>query len=418
MIGTAIYWTLMKMYNLMILLVSVFNPKAKLWIKGRKKIFKHISRQLFSDTDPKVWFHCASLGEFEQARPVIELFRKNFPQYKIILTFFSPSGYEAKKNCQLTDYVFYLPLDTPRNARMLVRLFSPKIVFFSKYDFWYFILKELNRNNIPVILFSAIFRENQLFFKKIGSWYRQILLLFTHIFVQDEHSKQLLNAQGIYNVTVSGDTRFDRVVEIASQKAELPCIEKFTQGKKVIVAGSTYTDDAKILSDYINSHPDVRLIIAPHEINEHSLQETMSLFYNNYHRYSILKDAKNENPAQKQVLIIDTIGLLSKIYRYATITYVGGGFGAGIHNILEAVVYGKPVIFGPNYHKFKEARDLLDLGVAFTFCEQSEFFHLADELFSNPEKLEQIKRKALEYINTHTGSSKKVIDWVKQNIEL
>ncbi len=417
MFGTIVYWSLMKAYNVLIIIASVFNPKAKLWIKGRKKIFRHIQNQLKDDQSPRVWFHCASLGEFEQARPVIEEFRKNLPSYKIILTFFSPSGYEAKKNCKLVDWVFYLPLDTPANARKLVDLLKPKLVFFSKYDFWYFILRQLHKKQIPVLLFSAVFRDNQLFFKKIGGWYRRLLFYFTHIFVQDQHSKELLKKFGINNVTVTGDTRFDRVYQIAQQKAGLPCIENFAKGHKVIVAGSTYHQDALIISDFIINQPDVRLIIAPHEVDQQSLEDTMSVFYSNYYRYSILKE-KNLQEFDKQVLIIDTIGLLSKIYRYGTIAYVGGGFGNGIHNILEAVVYGKPVIFGPNYNKFNEAIDLINLQVAFSVQSQEEFYEVADRLLNDQQLLAQIAQKAKNYIVQNTGSSQKIISWVKANLQI
>ncbi len=413
MIGTFVYWSLMKAYNLLIFAASLFNPKAKQWIKGRKQIFRTIQESLANDDTRRVWFHCASLGEFEQARPVIELFRQEFPQYKVILTFFSPSGYENKKDCKLVDWTFYLPLDTPKNARQLVGLFKPSAVFFSKYDFWYFILKELDRRQIPVILFSAIFRENQLFFKKIGRWYKNLLTLFTHIFVQDDISYNLLKKHGIENVTIAGDTRFDRVVKISRTPSQLPCIEKFVQGAdKVIVAGSTYIEDAKILADYILSHKDTKLIIAPHEITGASISETMNLFYSGYALYSMVKQSKHD--IDKQVLIIDAIGLLSKIYRYATVTYVGGGFNGGIHNILEAVVYGKPVVFGPKYGKFKEALDLLDLGVAFTIRDNQEFFTVMEDLLGSPRKLEEIRKISLDYINRHVGSSQKIIGWFKR----
>ncbi len=417
MLGTIVYWSLMKIYNLLIIVASVFNPKAKLWLKGRKKIFRLIENQLKNDKSSRVWFHCASLGEFEQARPVIEEFRKNFPSYKIILTFFSPSGYEAKKDCKLVDWVFYLPLDTPANARKLVGLLKPNLVFFSKYDFWFFILRELHRKQIPVLLFSAVFRDNQLFFKKVGGWYRRLLFYFSHIFVQDLHSKELLEKYGITNVTVTGDTRFDRVYQIARQPVDLPCIESFAQGHKVIVAGSTYLQDALIISDFIVNQPDIRLIIAPHEIDQQSLEDTMSVFYSNYYRYSILKEKKLQN-FEKQVLIIDTIGLLSKIYRYGTIAYVGGGFGSGIHNILEAVVYGKPVIFGPNYRKFNEAIDLINLQVAYSVQSSEEFFEIAERLMNDEQLLDEISKRAKNYILQNTGSSQKIISWIKENLQI
>ncbi len=415
MFGTLLYNILLKFYHLAITIAALFNSKAKLWIQGRKDLFKQIKHKLKDDNSKRAWFHCASLGEFEQARPVIEKFKENYPDYKIILTFFSPSGYESKKNCKLASWVFYLPLDSRKNAKKLIKLFSPKIAFFSKYEFWYYILKELNNNQIPTILFSAIFRDNQFFFSKFGNWYRKLLHYFTHIFVQDINSKNLLLKYDIKNVTVTGDTRFDRVYEIAQMPVSLPCIEKFVQGQeKVIVAGSTYQEDAKILSDFIDSHPGVKLIIAPHEIDDKSIENTVTAFYSNYIKYSHL----NEDDCQvnkKQVLIIDTIGLLSKIYRYGTITYVGGGFNNGIHNVLEAVVYGKPVIFGPKYHKFIEAIELLENEIGFSVVDTASFFDVAEFLLNDTEKLEEIRHKAKAYIEERIGSSKKVINWIKEN---
>ncbi len=415
MIGTLVYWSLMKVYNLIILFASIFNPKAKQWIKGRKKIFAHIQSSLNNDSSKKAWFHCASLGEFEQARPVIEEFKEKFPTYKIILTFFSPSGYEVRKNYNLADWVFYLPLDTPRNARKLVTLFNPSLVLFAKYDFWYFILRQLHKEKIKVVLFSAIFRPNQLFFKKIiGGWYRRLLFFFDHIFVQDKNSYYLLKNIGIKNVEVAGDTRFDRVVKIAQKFSPLACIEKFVTDK-TIVAGSTWENDDKILAQYIGTNPDALLIIAPHEVTHKSLHRLTKLFQGKYALYTDLAEGKNPQ-SRPQVIIINTIGLLAKLYHYATVTYVGGGFGHGIHNLLEAVVYGKPVVFGPNHDKFKEAIELKEIGVGYCIHDAHEAKQILDTLLNDHEKQAEIKHKALKYIYNHTGATDKIINWIEKNI--
>ncbi len=415
MIGTAVYWSLMKMYNLIILLASLFNPKAKKWIKGRKKIFSHIQSCINNDHSPRVWFHCSSLGEFEQARPVIEALKEQFPDYKIILTFFSPSGYEVRKNYNLADWVFYLPLDTPRNAQHLVKLFNPTIALFAKYDFWYFILRELKRMGVKVVLFSAIFRQNQLFFNKlIGGWYRKLLFFFDHIFVQDKNSFYLLKNIGIQSVEIAGDTRFDRVVKIAQKFKPIPCIEPFIN-EKTIVAGSTWEDDDKILANYINTHSQARLIIAPHEVTHKSLHRLMKLFKEKYVLYTDLAEGKKPSHSP-QVIIINTIGLLAKLYRYGAVTYVGGGFGHGIHNLLEAVVYGKPVIFGPNHEKFKEALDLIDYGVGFCIHDEQEATQILDNLLTDPDKLKDISHRALRYIYNNTGATEKIISWIIKNI--
>jgi len=411
MIGTFVYWALMKIYYLAILLSSIFNPKARLWIKGRKKLFSHIKSSLNDDNHKKIWVHCSSLGEFEQARPVIESIKEKLPKYKIILTFFSPSGYEIRKNYNLVDWVFYLALDSPKNAKRLIKLFKPSLVLFVKYDFWYFILRELNRKKIKVILFSAIFQSNQLFFKKIiGNWYRRLLFFFNHIFVQDNQSFVLLKQIGIKNIEVIGDTRFDRVVKIAQNFEPLPLIEKFVS-EKTIVAGSTWEEDDKILAEYINTNKDVRLIIAPHEVNNKSINRLTKLFKNNFILYTdLVNDKKQSNKAQ--VIIINTIGLLKKLYYYATITYVGGGFKHGIHNLLEAIVYGKPVVFGPNHQKFKEAHDLLNLKIGFCINDEIKATKIFNELLNNKQKLEEISQKALEYVYKNTGATDKIMNWI------
>ncbi len=415
MLGNSVYWCLMHLYYLGIFVASAFNAKARLWIKGRKKLFDKIKLELKNNNDSKVWFHCASLGEFEQARPVIETFKEKYPDKKIILTFFSPSGYEIRKNYPIADWVFYLPVDTPKNARKLVELFNPELTFFVKYDLWYFILRELHKKGKKIILFSAIFRPNQIFFNKIaGKWYGKVLFFFSHIFVQDKTSMHLLKRNGIKNVSIAGDTRFDRVVKIAQQFEHLPLISYFVNDK-TIVAGSTWEEDENLLAQYIKEHPEVKLILAPHEVTAKNISRITRLFNGNHVKYSELSDPKSA-PKDAQVMIIDTIGLLSKLYKYATVSYVGGGFGNGIHNLLEAIVFGKPVVFGPNHKKFKEALDLLYLGIGFTINDYQGLDKELSRLINDSQLRKEIEYKALRYIYNNTGATEKILKWVENNI--
>ncbi len=415
MLGNSVYWCLMHLYYLGIFVASAFNAKARLWIKGRKKLFDKIKLELKNNNDSKVWFHCASLGEFEQARPVIETFKEKYPDKKIILTFFSPSGYEIRKNYPIADWVFYLPVDTPKNARKLVELFNPELTFFVKYDLWYFILRELHKKGKKIILFSAIFRPNQIFFNKIaGKWYGKVLFFFSHIFVQDKTSMHLLKRNGLKNVSIAGDTRFDRVVKIAQQFEHLPLISYFVNDK-TIVAGSTWEEDENLLAQYIKEHPEVKLILAPHEVTAKNISRITRLFNGNHVKYSELSDPKSA-PKDAQVMIIDTIGLLSKLYKYATVSYVGGGFGNGIHNLLEAIVFGKPVVFGPNHKKFKEALDLLYLGIGFTINDYQGLDKELSRLINDSQLRKEIEYKALRYIYNNTGATEKILKWVENNI--
>ncbi len=315
-------------YQFIVTAVSPFNRKAKLWKKGRKK---WQSRLLI------VWFHCASLGEFEQGRPVIEAFREKYSDIKILLTFFSPSGYEIRKNYPKADYIFYLPLDTRRNAIKFIETVNPIATIFVKYEFWYHYLKQLKKRNIPTYIISAIFREDQVFFKPYGNWYRTFLSNFEHLFVQNEKSQELLASIGISNVTIAGDTRFDRVMTNAQAAKTIPLLEQFVLNSKVLVAGSTWQKDEEIIIEYLKKNPyNLKLIIAPHEINPQNIEKfraklsVKSMLYTNPDETDL---------ADTQVLIIDTIGILSSVYRYGTIAYIGGGFGVGIHNTLEAAVY-------------------------------------------------------------------------------
>ncbi|RWU05738.1 3-deoxy-D-manno-octulosonic acid transferase [Pedobacter chitinilyticus] len=358
------YWLYnisMLIYGLLVRLASLFNAKAKLFIEGRKGIFKHISAK-FNGNERPIWFHFASLGEFEQGRPVLESIKASKPSEKIIVTFFSPSGYEIRKNYALADGIFYLPLDTISNAHKFVSLVNPKMAIFTKYEFWPNYFNALANQNIPLYIISGIFRSNQIFFKGYGGFYRNVLKCVRHFFVQNKESAALLNNIDIDNVDISGDTRFDRVYENAKTPKKLPIIENFCGEAPVLIAGSTWPEDEKLLVDLATKNPDWKLVIAPHEIHEGHISTITDLFPNGL-RFSNL-DVNASSEINSQVLIIDNIGMLSSLYQYGQIAYIGGGFGVGIHNTLEAAAFGLPVIFGPNYHKFQEAKDLIEIGAA------------------------------------------------------
>lgn len=358
----------------------LLNKKAQLWINGRKNIFERISSSL-KPSEKRIWIHASSLGEFEQGRPVIEKLKEFRPDYKIVLTFFSPSGYEIRKNYQGADYIFYLPLDTRRNAERFIRLVQPEMAVFIKYEFWFNYLTEVKKRNIPLYLVSANFRNNQSFFQWYGTWFRKLLFNFEHIFVQNESSRELLKTIDIQNVTVAGDTRFDRVYSIATSAKELPEVKAFVGNSMCIIAGSTWEPDEELLIKYLNetSHS-VKMIIAPHEIKEASIQDIINKFKKKSIRYSQIK---NEDSTSAQILIIDNIGMLSSLYRYGKIAYIGGGFGKGIHNILEAATFGLPVIFGPNYQKFQEAINLQKEGGAYSISEYADLKSVLDKLIEH-----------------------------------
>src|SRR6056297_1357940 len=335
-----LYNLFIQLYYLAVLLAMPFNKKAYKWHAGRKGLLKEISKRVDKDART-AWFHCSSLGEFEQGRPVIEAFKKEYPDYKILITFYSPSGYEIRKDYKYADYVFYLPLDTAFNARRLVKYINPDIVFFVKYEYWYHIIKNISKAQIPVFLISAIFRKEQLFFRWWGSWYKKILHFFTHIFVQDQASKDLLIGNNVKNVTLSGDTRFDRVYELINEAREVGYIQEFKDDKTLIVAGSTWENDEHLLCRYINEEnlDEVKYIIAPHEVDDEHIRKIEANLKVSYIRYSAIIDGVDLK--NKKVIIIDNIGMLSALYKYGDIAYIGGGFGKGIHNTLEAATYGR-----------------------------------------------------------------------------
>lgn len=365
---------------------------------------------LASNTSPLVWIHCASLGEFEQGRPIIERLRKEFTDYKILLTFFSPSGYEVRKNYPGADYVFYLPFDTPNNARKWVEVTRPSLAIFVKYEFWYNYSEELRKANIPLISASAIFREDQVFFRNIGSPMRSVLRNFSHFFVQNQTSAKLLQSIGINNVTVAGDTRFDRVYEITSSKERILVAEQFKGDEKVMVAGSCWAEDMEVLAAFITETP-IKFIIAPHEISETFLSEIERSIVGKTVRFS---KASNEAELESaKVLLIDNVGMLSKLYRYGEFAYVGGAFGKGLHNILEAACYGIPVFFGnKNYQKFNEARELIMLGGAF---EVNDFADLRGkyEMVNTPENFMLACEVTRNYVLNNLGATDKVVQYCR-----
>ena len=400
-------------YSILIRLASPFNLKASQIRKGLQGVFTELTNKIKHDR-PIIWIHCASLGEFEQGRPLIEAIKNQYPNYRIFLTFFSPSGYEIRKNYALADYIFYLPADTKRNARRLIELVNPEMVFFIKYEFWFHYIKELKRRNIPLYLISAIFRENQLFFQNSpwGKWYRKMLFNFEHFFVQDNQSVELLGSIGLKNVTKAGDTRFDRVAEIARNGRVIPLVEKFKNNSQLVVAGSTWKPDEELLVEYIHAHPDIKFIIAPHETKRVNIDRLINLLKTSYIYYTKATEDTVEN---YQVLIVDTIGLLSSIYKYADLAYIGGGFGVGIHNTLEAAIFGMPIAFGPNYLKFNEATEMVKLQIAYPVNNYPQLKSVFDSLLSDTEKRKRIIIECTNFTNQNLGATQTIISKVFNN---
>jgi 3-deoxy-D-manno-octulosonic-acid transferase len=365
--------------------------------------------------------HCASLGEFEQGRPVIEHIRRTAAKTCIIITFFSPSGYEVRKNYKGADFIFYLPLDSPRSARKFLDMVEPQLVIWVKYEYWYYYLTEIKKRNIPLLLVSGLFRREQLFFKWYGSMHRRMLKCFTHLFVQTEDSRKLLASIGFSeNVRVSGDTRFDRVIENAELFQPMQIISDFCGTAPVVVAGSTWQEDEEVLDHFANSYPDVRFIIAPHEIDQPHLNVIKKLFRKAVFYSSLVQQQTDGDAATKNgdahVLIIDNIGMLSRLYNYATITYVGGAFGNdGVHNMLEAAVYGKPVIIGPVYEKFYEARELVDCGGAFSVENALELEEVLKILLKSSHEYEKSCEASRSYVYSHRGAKEMIMNYIFEN---
>jgi 3-deoxy-D-manno-octulosonic-acid transferase len=400
-------------------LISGNNAKAKLWLKGREKIFTHLAASFQNNLSPVIWVHCSSLGEFEQGRPLIESLKEKYPDHKTLVTFFSPSGFEVRKNYEKADWVYYLPMDSYHHAKKFFTIVQPSLILFVKYEFWYYYLREAKKRNIPILLISGIFRKGQPFFAWYGNFHRQMLLCFTHLFVQNELSVELLKSIGLHkNVTISGDTRFDRVIEIAEQFQPIEIIDQFIGNSKVIVAGSTWTEDDEELDHYANTHREIKFIIAPHEIEAERIKECLT-----FYKYSILfSDLTSKNAPDisstdfPNVLIIDNIGLLSKLYHYATVCYVGGAFGEdGVHNVLEAAVYNKPVVFGPVYDKYLEAVELVDAGGGFPLESALELEKLLDNLLTNNMLYQQSSTLAGNYVKNKAGATRNILHYIQEN---
>lgn len=404
------YSLIIHLYAFFIELISPFHKKARLMRLGQWKTNGTLREKI--DRNAKyIWFHASSLGEFEQGRPLIEKIKAEHPEYKILLTFFSPSGYEVRKNYGGADVVCYLPFDTPYRVKKFLELSKPVMAIFIKYEFWDNYLSELKRRNIPVYIVSAIFRKEQLFFKWYGGMYRKVLSYFTHIFVQDDASRELLSKYGVMNVSVFGDTRFDRVQDVYKNTKQVPMVDLFVNNNRsdnqlTMVAGSSWQQDEEVYLNYFNDHPELKLIIAPHEIHKDHLMHIESMLK----RPSIrLSEATEKDIKGKSCLIVDSFGLLSSIYRYGDLAYIGGGFGAGIHNVLEAAVYGIPVIFGPKYQKFKEARDLLKVGGAFSITDEKTFESKMEELSTYRDLLEAAGAAAGDFVKSNIGATNRII---------
>ena len=398
--------------SLLLPIITLFNKKVKLFVDGRKETFLKIEALKGEDV---IWFHAASLGEFEQARPIIEELKKEYDEYKILVTFFSPSGYEVRKNYNLTDVICYLPLDSRSNAKIFLNIVNPKFAIFIKYEFWPNLLNELKSKEIPTILVAGILREKQLFFKSYGGFMRKSLQAFHHFFVQDENSKKLLNSINFENVSIAGDTRFDRVSKILEQDNSLDFIDEFKNNQYTIVAGSTWQDDEELLVNYINNNAseDEKFIIAPHNIKQEAILELQK----SIHKKTVLFSGKfDKNLKEYQVFIIDTIGILTKIYAAADLGYVGGGLKTGLHNILEPATFGIPVVIGNKYEKFKEAVDLVKIGGCISIKNQEEFTanFISFKKDENFRKLTGVINK--RYIKDHLGATKLVMNYLKDKM--
>lgn len=396
-------------YDLIVHLAAPFSRKPRKMMKGHWVVYE-LLRQQIEKGERYIWFHAASLGEFEQGRPLIEKIRMEYPGYKILLTFFSPSGYEVRKHYRGADIICYLPFDKPRNVKKFLDITNPCMAFFIKYEFWKNYLDELHKRRIPVYSVSSIFRRDQIFFKWYGGTYRNVLKDFDHLFVQNEASKRFLSKIGISRVTVVGDTRFDRVLQIRQEAKELPLVEKFKGSNSfTFVAGSSWGPDEDLFLEYFNSHPEMKLIIAPHVIDENHLVEIISKLKRPYMRYT---RADEKNVLKADCLIIDCFGLLSSIYRYGEVAYIGGGFGVGIHNTLEAAVYGIPVIFGPKYQKFMEAIHLLEAKGAYSIKDYDELKTLLGRLQTDEAFMRETGDNAGNYVTSNAGATEKIMGMI------
>lgn len=405
-----LYNTGIRIASFLFRLAGYFNPKASQFVEGRKDLLSRIATDLQNEKQPRVWVHCASLGEFEQGRPVMEAIRKEFPEVRIVLTFFSPSGYELRKNFAGADFIYYLPWDTSDAASRFIQIVNPVLAIFIKYEFWYNYSRLLDARKTPLISVSSIFREEQLFFQSYGAFYRNILHFFSHFFVQNDHSMKLLRNIGILNVTRAGDTRFDRVFQVVTHAQEIDIARRFKNDQKLMVAGSTWPEDLDVLVPFINEQR-LKFIIAPHEITESVIEELERSLQVKSIRYS---KVTNERLEDYHVLIIDNIGMLSKLYRYGEFAYVGGAFGKGLHNILEAACYGVPILFGNrNYQKFQEATDLINRGGAFDISDYTDL-KTKYEMLNIPENFQLACEVTRQYVEDNLGATEKIMVYCRR----
>jgi len=406
----AIYNFAVQLSALFLELIALFHPKIKLFVRGRKGVLPYLIKNIAKE-DRIIWIHTASLGEFEQGLPIIENLKKDYPTYKILVTFFSPSGYEVKKNTTAADMVTYLPMDTSKNVKKFLDIVDPKLVIFVKYEIWPNYLRALNKHKIPTILISALFKDDQIYFKSLGGFMRSALRNFTHIFVQDNKSIALLEGIGIRNTDISGDTRFDRVVEILQRDNHLKFMQAFKNDTQTVVAGSTWPEDEAILVPYINSVTSpLKFVLAPHNIK---LEHINKLRASIQKKTVLFSEIESKNPADYEVLIVDTIGLLTKIYSYADISYVGGGFATGLHNTLEPAVYGVPVIIGPNYKGFKEAEDLVNKGGILVVKSKMEFETIINKLSGDLKYLSKTGTINSTYVSENKGASIQIMTYIR-----
>ena len=399
-----------KIYGFLIYLYSFKDPKAAKWIEGRQGQWRAIRKNL-NPRKKKFWIHCASLGEFEQGRTLIDRLKEIYPDTELVVTFFSPSGYEIRHNYKNADHVFYLPIDSKENARWFIHHVNPRLAVFIKYEYWYFYYKTLNEQNIPLIQVSTTFRADQTFFRWYGKPLRKILTYVDHFFLQDSNSADLLDDLGFYNHSRINDTRFDRVNTMAKRSVRLPFLEKFTAGKAVLIGGSTYRKEEEIIEKIIDNNWDGKVIIAPHQVNRERIEEIAGRFSESYCIYSEIPEA--EDWEEKQVMVIDKIGMLGSLYRYGSIAFIGGAFHDHLHNTLEPAAYGLPIIVGPQYHKFREVSKLISKGGAFSISDSGQFIKLLEEELNTEEQREERGQKARKFVKDNTGGTEKVVNHIR-----
>lgn len=415
---TALYRLAIGVYFIAIRLAAMVNQKAALFVNGRKGLLRQIKQKMAADERRRIWMHCASLGEFEQGRPVLEALREQYPQYAIVVTFFSPSGYEVRKNYDGADYVFYLPIDTPGNARLFLDIVQPSLCIFVKYEFWYYYLSNIGARKIPALLVSAIFNKDQGFFKWYGSLQRAMLRSFTHVFVQDAASMHLLKDIKLDEVSISGDTRFDRVIKASKRQDDLPIASDFAKDSKIIVAGSTWKDDEIFLHTAIKLLPrEWKLILVPHEVHIEHLRQIEGLFGNDLIKWSQYpmrngQPVNEDHSINQRVLLVDKVGFLLQLYRYSRVAWIGGGFGKdGVHNVLEAAVYGQPCYYGPIFQQFLEAKELIQAGGAFSYSTPQQFARAIEQMESS-HAWKQYADAARNYVHSKSGATDVVLAYI------